>query len=368
MKEKKEKIALVGFISILWLGLSCLCFTKKPEEYSFTERRTLARFPKVRAESLSEGKFMEEFEVYSQDQFPFREGFRRIKAWTFMKALGKLDNNGIYLVNGQLSKLDYPLKKAQVDYALGKMQNIYDTYLEGKTGVCYLVVIPDKNYYLAEKNGYPAMDYETLFTYMEENTPYLQNLDIRKKLGEEDFYFTDTHWRQERLLLVAGAIAEGMGRSLQKKYSMKTLEVPFYGVYAGQSAFGVEPDVLRYLTSPMLESCIVTSYDTGRPVKKSVYDWEKLYGKDAYEFFLSGSDALLTIENPQAEGKGELIVFRDSFGSSLIPLLAECYEKITLVDIRYINSSLLGEFIRFDGQEVLFLYSTLLLNSSMGMK
>ena len=73
-------------------------------------------------------------------------------------------------------------------------------------------------------------------------------------------------------------------------------------------------------------------------------------------------------KSSMAKGKGELIVFRDSFGSSLIPLLAEEYEKITLVDIRYISSSLLGEFISFDGQQVLFLYSSLLLNSSMGMK
>ena len=368
MKEKKKEIILITFIGVLWLSLSFFSFGKKAEEYSLAERRILAQFPKFGAQSLSEGKFMEEFEAYSQDQFPFREGFRQIKALVSMKLLGKLDNNGIYYVKGHLSKLDYPLKKAQVDNALKKMKNIYETWLEGKTGDCYLTVIPDKNYYLAEGNGYPAMDYDALFTYMEENAPYLQAIDIRQLLSEEDFYFTDTHWRQERLLPVAETIAEATGHTLQAEYTTKVLEIPFYGVYAGQSALAVEPDTICYMTNPILENCIVTSYDTGSPVKKSVYDWEKLTGKDAYEFFLSGNDALLTIENPQVRGKGELIVFRDSFAGSLIPLMAECYEKITLVDIRYISSSLLGEFISFDGQQVLFLYSSLLLNSSMGMK
>ena len=83
--------------------------------------------------------------------------------------------------------------------------------------------------------------------------------------------------------------------------------------------------------------------------------------------FLSGSDALLTIENPNAATEKELVVFRDSFGSSLAPLLATGYAKITLVDLRYLQSDLLGNFIDFENQDVLFLYSTLVLNNTVTM-
>jgi len=61
-------------------------------------------------------------------------------------------------------------------------------------------------------------------------------------------------------------------------------------------------------------------------------------------------------------------MFRDSFGSSLAPLLVEGYKKITMVDIRYINSDVLDAFIEFNDQDVLFVYSTLLLNSSLGIR
>ena len=84
--------------------------------------------------------------------------------------------------------------------------------------------------------------------------------------------------------------------------------------------------------------------------------------------FAGGSDALVTIENPDADTERELILFRDSFGSSIAPLFMAGYSKVTLVDIRYIQSSMLGQFIEFDDQDVLFLYSTLLLNNSMGMR
>ena len=61
-------------------------------------------------------------------------------------------------------------------------------------------------------------------------------------------------------------------------------------------------------------------------------------------------------------------MFRDSFGSSLAPLLLEGYARVTLVDIRYISPALLDRFISFADQDVLFLYSTSVLNSSETIK
>ena len=95
---------------------------------------------------------------------------------------------------------------------------------------------------------------------------------------------------------------------------------------------------------------------------------EKARGKDAYEIFLSGTSALQVIENPMAEEERELLVFRDSFGSSLIPLLVNGYSKITVIDTRYVQSSMLGNLVDFHGQDVLFAYSTLIVNNSMSMR
>ena len=89
---------------------------------------------------------------------------------------------------------------------------------------------------------------------------------------------------------------------------------------------------------------------------------------DGYDTFLSGAQALLTVENPLAGTDRRLILFRDSFGSSLAPLLLDSYREITLVDLRYLSSSLLGDYVDFDGADVLFLYSTSILNSAMLLK
>ena len=77
---------------------------------------------------------------------------------------------------------------------------------------------------------------------------------------------------------------------------------------------------------------------------------------------------MLTIENPDYNGTKELIVFRDSYGSSLIPLLVTGYSKVTVVDTRYISQKLLNQYIEFKDQDVLFMYSTLIINNSTTLK
>lgn len=77
---------------------------------------------------------------------------------------------------------------------------------------------------------------------------------------------------------------------------------------------------------------------------------------------------MLTIENPDYNGTKELIAFRDSYGSSLIPLLVTGYSKITVVDTRYISPKLLNQYIEFKDQDVLFMYSTLIINNSTTLK
>ena len=44
------------------------------------------------------------------------------------------------------------------------------------------------------------------------------------------------------------------------------------------------------------------------------------------------------------------------------------YKTVTLVDIRYLQSNMLGRYLTFEGQDVLFLYSTLVLNNSSTIK
>lgn len=360
---KKIRNILTLALSGLFLAGFLLAAILTPDRTdSLSERRKLAQRPALRASAVADGTYMTAFEKYSLDQFPLRDSFRRLKAVTLLDVLREKDNNGIYVADGYAAKLDPSIDEASVQHAADRFQLVYDRYLAGTDAKVFAAVIPDKNAFLARQNGYPAYDPADLSALLAQSMPYASMIDLTPALTLDSYYHTDLHWRQEELLPVARTLAEALGVTLTEDYETITADQPFYGVYCGQSALPLEPEPLRYLTNDTLRGCTVYDYETGSELP--VYDLQQLAGEDAYAVFLSGSKALLTITNPAAKTDRELVVFRDSFASSLTPLLAGAYAKITLVDIRYLQPERLGTWLTFDTQDVLFLYSAPVLNSS----
>ena len=124
MNAKRVRILLVSLLAALWLGLSLAAWFSPPKELSEAERRKLQQFPKVSAETVFGGKFMSDFETYTQDQFPLRDSFRTLKALFSYRVLHKLDNNGIYIADGSAAALDYPLNEESINHALKVFQKI----------------------------------------------------------------------------------------------------------------------------------------------------------------------------------------------------------------------------------------------------
>ena len=365
MDKKRDKIYVIAF-AVLFFGLAVFAWFKPADDFSATERRPLEQFPKLNAETVFNGKFMSEFEEYAVDQFPFRDAFRSVKAVTHLYGFGQRDNNDVYMVEGYVSKLDYPLSEDAMDSAIKKFQSIYNNYIEGTETKVYYSIIPDKNYFLAEANGYLSYPFESMQAYMETRLLNMQYIDISELLSLEDFYRTDTHWKQENILDVAYALAEAMGVSLQAEYETVVLDTPFYGVYYGQLGLPIEPDRIAYLNHELFQACTIINHENGQQIP--MYRLDKAEGRDPYEMFLSGSLSVITIENPNATTDKELVVFRDSFGSSLAPLLVEGYAKITILDARYLNENMIGNFVSFDKQDVLFIHSTSVINNKTAFR
>lgn len=366
MTEKTRNRIITYVMAFFFFVLSLLAWCKKPQEESESERRKLKQFPEFSVEAAALGEFATEFEAYAADQFPYRDAFRFIKAYTTFYVLGQKDNHGIYMADGHAVKMEYPLQEEGVIRAMERFRYVYDKYMADTNACLYFSVIPDKNYFLAEENGYLSMDYEALYELVKQKTDYMEYIDITSLLTVDDYYKTDIHWKQEKLQKAAKEIAAQMGVTLNQEYEVKTLDKPFYGVYYGQLALPLAADEIKYLTNEALEQCEVYDYQNGRKIE--VYDMEKAYGKDPYEMFLSGSLSLIKIENPAASTDKELVIFRDSFGSSLASLFIEGYASVTLVDLRYMHPDMLGQYITFENQDVLFLYSVPVLNHGETIK
>ncbi len=362
--QKKDFVLCFVFMLLLAVGLA-LCVLLPKEKYSGSERRMLSPMPELSAESVWSGRFMSDFEDYATDAFPFRDAFRRVKALTALHVFSRKDNNGIYASEGFLAAMEYPVNEASLAHASERFRSVCRKYLTEENKV-YLSVIPDKNCFLAEESGHLSMNYEDIEKQMADRADFAEYIRISDLLEKDDYYRTDTHWRQEKITDVAERLAQKMGTTLSQEYETHTLEQDFYGVYYGQAALPVPPDQLQYVMDAAINSCRVYDWQNNREIP--VYDLERAEGRDPYEMFLSGPISLVTIENPGARTDKKLVIFRDSFGSSIAPLLISGYSQITLADIRYIHPDLLEQFVDFEGCDVLFLYSTLVLNHSETIK
>ena len=360
-----KKIKTIGIAALIavWVLLTAFVWFSPAKDISEAERRQLAQFPELSVQTLLDGKFMEKFEDYTLDQFPLRDSFRSLKALFSRHVLRQQDNNGIYMADGYIAELCYPLDDGSVSHALKQFQTVYDLYLADSGSRVYATVVPDKGYYLAPQSGHLRMDHEALFAAVEDGMPWAEYIDITTSLTLEDYYRTDTHWRQENILPVAQLLADTMGVTISEDYTLTPLERPFYGVYYGQAALPAEAETLYLMENDLLRDCRVYNFVTDS--YSAVYDMDKLTASDPYDVFLSGAQSLLRIENPNAITDKELILFRDSFGSSLAPLLVQDYAAVTLIDIRYIQPQLLGKYVDFTDCDVLFMYSSLVLNKNL---
>lgn len=364
--DKKNKILPLFVIVCVWGILAACCFLKPDGAFSASERRRLTQKPEYEMEDMISGKYFSEFEAYVLDQFPLRDWFRTGKAVSEYYLLGKSDNNGIYISDGYAVKAEYPMNEDSVRHAAEKFDELYRTYVQGKSEQVYLSLIPDKGYFMGKESGHPVPDYDAMFQIVREEMPYANYIDTAAGLELTDYYKTDTHWRQENLTELANVFAKEMDIELSGKYEMTEVERPFYGVYYGQAALPLKADTIRYLSNDVLASCSVYNEETKKTT--GLYDIEKLESRDMYEVYLSGAAPLLYIENPHAEEKRELVVFRDSFASAFVPLLAEGYSRITLVDTRYMQPDAVGDYVDFENAEVLFLYSVSLLHNSQSLR
>ena len=359
-----KKVFSLILVLALWAGLTVFAWFGPVNDFSDSERRPLAQFPELNGETLLSGKFMQKFADYAVDQFPLRDGWRSLNAM-FAYGLGQKDNNGLYLHDGYIVEMDYPLNEEMVEYAADRFEDLYNLYLTENDNV-YFAIVPDKGFYLAEEAGALAPDYEKLFSMLETRFDWAQFIDLTGVLSAESYYRTDTHWRQEALIPVAQALGDAMGVPVRTEYETVRAWPDFKGVYYGQAALPVQTDDLSWLTWEGMEDVVVFSHDSGHEVP--LYNQDKLLSRDPYESYLSGSMALLTVTNPNARTDRKLVIFRDSFGSSIAPLLIDSYAQITLVDTRYMNPGMVGQFLDFEGTDVLMLYSTLVMNASSALR
>ena len=261
----------------------------------------------------------------------------------------------IVLIDGHLAQVEQPINNTMADYAIRLLTRVYDEHLSDND--CYFALIPDKYKYLGDKEN----EYTEFYDYMCSGLSFATPIELYDLLSADDYYRTDPHWRQDKIIDVAKRINGAMGVECDYDFTEVATVSHFVGNYAQRSDLVVTADDLTYLSNDVIDDTVIKE---GIPV----YNLTKLSTTEPYDFFLSGNQSVVTMKNNSAQNDKRLVIFRDSFASSLAPLLLDGYSEIVLVDLRYVMSDMVANYVDFSDADVLFLYSTTLLNSSFSMK
>lgn len=364
MNNKTKNILLTIVFLVIIFGFFTINIISKDKEMSESERRKLAEFPEISISKLTSGNFSDKFENYGVDQFAFRDNFRTIKTSFHLNILRQKDSNGYFVKDGIIYKQQYPLNEKSVINVVNQIKDIQQMYLNEKNKI-YYSIIPDKNYFLPDSTDYLKMDYKKLEQIMNENLQDLQYINLFDTLTIDDYYRTDTHWKQENILKVAEKLGKEMNFYVDTNVDIKS-KGDFYGVFYGQMALGGKPDELKYVENEEINNGKV--HELNKEEENPIYNENGINSLDKYTYYLYGSVPLLTIKNDLAQNDKHLVIFRDSFGSSLTPLLISGYSQIDVVDTRYISKKLLKDYVNFENSDILFAYSTLLINDSSTLK
>lgn len=361
--SKKYSIFITVLFCLFLFGFGIALLVLPDREFSEQENRYLTQFKAPTLDSVfgENGQFMADFEKYVNDQFPLRDQWIQLKAWS-ERLLGKQENNKVYFgTDGQTLFAQF---NALSDEALAERVDYVNQLADNVIVPVYFSLIPDKTYVWADRlpDGAPRVDDgSTLDRAQALCSEWVTWIDLKNVLqGGDVFYRTDHHWSTMGAYQGYQALMTSMTGSYTQLDTQPTLVSDrFYGTtWSSAGAGWISPDEM-YTWVPeggLTGNTTVTRYPEGLPEEGSLYDLSKLEQKDKYSIFLGGNQGLCIIENPDAQN-GKLLVIRDSYSDSLAPFLSMDYQEVHLFDPRYNRTPISAYIEDNEIDAVLVLYS-----------
>lgn len=355
---------LHNFILIILFCLAVFavpaCFFLQPKaDFSEREKRSLAEAPDLSAESLLNGTYTEKLSAYLADHFPGRELFVGINAYWDLFSGRQETKDYLLTADGRLFAKPVTRDDKTLNANLEAI-NAFSRQLAG-TGAdipVSLMLVPASGAVLLDDPAYP--DREVIsYAYSRAETGCVDLLTPFCSAADPGslYYRTDHHWTSDGAFEAVCAYRRSLGLSSLTREDYTRMQVaPFYGsAYSASGLWLTEPDSLELWYSGQV---VQVENETGA-VHDSVYYSERLEEQDKYRVFLDGNHARVRIEN-LSRNTGEeqnLLVIRDSFSNSLGCFLADLYDKVILLDMRYYKLPLTELLVEENISEILIEYS-----------
>ncbi len=225
-------------------------------------------------------------------------------------------------------------------------------------------VIPSKSYFINDSLKTP-FDYGKMLEIMSTKIQSAEYIDLFKTLSLSDYYVTDPHFKQDKIAYLVNELGSKLGFEIDITENNKVKVDNFIGQH-GKKVKDIKGEEIYYLTNSHTDSATVNII-MGDP-GTTVYNTEKLNSESPYDLFLSGPSPISIIKNPNGPYGKRLVIFNDSYSCTVAPLLIEKYSEITLIDLRYVISTLIPNYADIGNADILFMYNEQIINNGEMLK
>lgn len=311
---KKKRWYLIYIAAVLMLAAFPFVGMSVAASNETTENKELARFPRLRSDGTWNVRYLSQLGDYFEDHFAFRQELVAANALIRGRLLGVSASDQVlvgkdgwlyytgtlddYLGRNQMSEKGL----ANAVHNIGLMQQ----YVEDRGSRFLITIAPNKN---SVYDSYMPSNYlrsgENSHTRL---TPLLKQAgihyaDLYEIFEESDeclYLQGDSHWNNKGALLVCRKLLDGLDRE-----------------YDGSAYDSWE--VRKEHTGDLAEMLYSVA---AKPEDNVYYDRIPIY---AYVNDVEDTEEDW-IETINPNGQGRLLMFRDSFGNSMLPILANEFE------------------------------------------
>ena len=378
---------MIGLFALIMAVIPVVTIILPKSEKSENENRTLAKMPTVvdtnkmdKAENPKDlfsaikwkyitnrdgDAFKDDFETYLCDHIAGRETWVKI-CNELQRLSGKKEINGVYTVGDQevqtfkgydtdtvaksvnaINAFAAKFPDKQFSFMLAPTsQEIFDAKIPSYTGIVSEKEFVDETYKNLE--GITAIDCLS----------FISGHD-----SEYIYYRTDHHWTSLGAYYAYQSAAKTLGYSAYElnSFNIETASTDFRGtLYSKTLDDGITPDHIDYYFLAKGEPNVKMTCINGDKVNvyDSLYVRDFLEVKDKYSSFTGSNVPVVTIETDVDNDKS-LLIIKDSYAHSLVPFLSKHYSKITMIDMRYINTDISRVVNLDEYQQVMFIYNVI---------
>ncbi|MGI6695650.1 MAG: DHHW family protein [Christensenellales bacterium] len=335
----------IGLILVMGAGLVLL----PRQAFSPLEKRYLAKPPML---TLTGGQFSRDMEKYLGDHFPLRANWVGLDAQRRLLT-GTMAADSVWRLPGG-ALVEAPLNGDAA--RLTRNMALLSDFAQEAALPFALVAPPAAGAVSPQAGYYPYPDEALLHSLNPAGIRVVPLFEAFKASSIPLYYRTDPHWNGQGAYRAYQLTSSALGFEALPAQAFSIRESPgFFGsAYARSGLWSTPPDTLELWDSG---TNLSLTFDGKPETYDSLFFTGHLSEPDQYPVFLDGNHGLTDIVNHDLPSGRKLLIFKDSFGNSLVPLLLPHFGRVTVIDLRAYRGNTLS-LIRENGyDQILAVYA-----------